>query len=183
MSASDPAGRVDDRTVRAQWPRHVCFSSAVSRNVTAVARWRSGLLEFPKKTSGTAIAIAGVTLMSTVLFVSPNADLRAVASRVLAKAGCKVTAAAHAGHASLACMEGEAFDVLVIEDQMADGLSETIANRVRRYYPDVQVVRMCDATPAAAAEGMAVIRPFTADDLIAAIASASHYARRGASIR
>jgi CheY-like chemotaxis protein len=121
--------------------------------------------------------------MSTVLFVSPDADLRAVASRVLEKAGCKVTAAAHAGHASLACMEGEAFDVLVIEDQMPDGLSETIANRVRRYYPDVQVVRMCDATPAAAAEGMAVVRPFTADDLIAAIASAKHYARRGASIR
>src|SRR5258708_7890424 len=156
MSASDPAGRVDDRTVRAQWPRHVCFSSAVSRNVTAVARWRSGLLEFPKKTSGTAIAIAGVTLMSTVLFVSPNADLRAVASRVLAKAGCKVTAAGPAGHASLARREGAAFDVLVVEGQMADGLSETIANRVRRHDPDVQVGTVCDARPAATAEGMSV---------------------------
>src|SRR5258708_34869223 len=105
MSAPDPAGRVDDRTVRAQWPRHVCFSSAVSRNVTAVARWRSGLREFPKKTSGTAIAIEGVTLMSTVLLVSPNADLRAVASRVLAKAGCKGTGAATRGHESAGCIE------------------------------------------------------------------------------
>ncbi len=121
--------------------------------------------------------------MPAVLFVSPKDDLRAVASRVLVKAGCKVTAAAHAGHALLACMEGEPFDVLVIEDQMPDGLSETIARRVRRYYPDVQVVRMCDATPAAAAGGMVVVRPFTADDLIAAIVSAKHYARRGASIR
>jgi CheY-like chemotaxis protein len=183
MSASDPRRTSRRSHHPGKGPRHVCFSSAVSRNVTAVARSRSDLLEFPKKTGGTAIAIAGVTLMPTVLFVSPDADLRAVASRVLVKAGCKVEAAAHAGHASLACMEGEAFDVLVIEDQMRDVSSETITARVRRFYPDVQVVRMCDAAPGAVAEGMAVVRPFTADDLIAAIARAKYYACRGASIR
>jgi CheY-like chemotaxis protein len=120
--------------------------------------------------------------MPIVLFVSHDADLRAVASRVLVKAGCEVTAAAHAGHASLACMEGTAFDVLVIEDQMPDGSAAAIAERVRRYCPAVQVVRMCDATPASA-DGMAVVRPFTADDQIASIASAKYYARRGASTR
>jgi CheY-like chemotaxis protein len=121
--------------------------------------------------------------MPTVLFVSHDADLRAVAARVLIGAGCLVTSAAHAGHASLACMAREHFDVLVIEDQMADGSGAAIADRLRRYCPDVQVVRMCDATPAAGAEGVAVVRPFTADDLISAIVDAADYARRRATTR
>jgi DNA-binding NtrC family response regulator len=118
--------------------------------------------------------------MPRVLFVSHDADLRAVASRVLTRAGCDVTPAAHAGHATLACMARETFDVVVIDDRMADGSGAIVPARLRRYCPDVQVVWMCDGAPA---EGMAVVRPFTADDLIGAVAAASDYARRGATTR
>jgi DNA-binding NtrC family response regulator len=114
------------------------------------------------------------------LFVSHDADLRAVASRVLVRAGCDVTPAAHAGHASLACMARETFDVVVIDDRMADGSGAAVARQLRRYCPDVQVVRMCEEGPA---EGIAVVRPFTADDLIGAVAAATDYARRGATTR
>jgi DNA-binding NtrC family response regulator len=120
--------------------------------------------------------------MPRVLFVSHDADLRAVASRVLVKAGCDVTAAAHAGHASLACME-RGFDVMVIEDRMADGSGAIVAARLRRYCPEAQVVWMCDSASAAPTEGVAVVRPFMADDLIGAVAAAADYARRGATTR
>jgi len=118
--------------------------------------------------------------MTAVLFVSHDSDLRAAASRVLAMAGCRVTAAAHAGHASLACMETASFDVLVIEGDMPDGSGQDIADRLRRYCPAVQVVRMFNADSAAPASGIALVRPFLADDLIRAVSDASHYARRGA---
>jgi CheY-like chemotaxis protein len=121
--------------------------------------------------------------MTRVLFVSHDADLRKVASRVLTEAGCRVTAAAHAGHASLACMEGGAFDVLVIEDQMADGSGAAISERLRRYCPDMQVVRMYDPALSAPTEHLAVVRPFTAYELIGAVSDATVYARRGATTR
>jgi DNA-binding NtrC family response regulator len=121
--------------------------------------------------------------MLTVLFVSHDADLRAVASRVLAKAGCHVTAAAHAGHAALACIEHGAFDVLLIDERMPDGTGGAIAKRLHRFCPGVPVVRMCDAGQAPSADATPVVRPFTADDLIAAVSDATHYTRRGATIR
>jgi DNA-binding NtrC family response regulator len=123
--------------------------------------------------------------MSSVLFVSHDADLCAVAARVLAKAGCGVTTALHAGHASLACMYANTFDVLIIENQMAEGPGLAIAERLRRYCPDLQVVRMCDAGAAISDEGIALSRPFTADDLIQAMVDAADLAqaRRGATSR
>lgn len=107
--------------------------------------------------------------MSKVLFVSHDADLRAVSSRVLRKVGHDVTLAAHAGHAFLACMERNAFDVLVIENEMADGSSAAIVEWVRRRCPTLQVVRMCDPVTTLKGKGIAVVRPFTADDLIDAV--------------
>jgi len=104
------------------------------------------------------------TRMITVLFVSQDVDLRAAAARVLTMAGCQVTTAAHAGHASLACRDRDAFDVLVIEDDRADGSGTALAGRVRQYYPGVQVVTL--------------VRPFTAHDLIGAVSDATHYTRR-----
>jgi len=105
--------------------------------------------------------------MTSVLFVSHDGDLRAVATRVLERAGLAVTAVAHGGHALLACVERGAFDVLVIEDELPEGAGSRIAARLRRHYPDLHVVRMCDA--ARPGPGVAVVRPFTADDLIDAV--------------
>jgi len=106
--------------------------------------------------------------MTSVLFVSEDADLRAVASRVLARAGFDVKAVEHGGHALLATVERGGFDTLVVENELPDGSGATLARRLQRHCPRLRVVRMCDAG-APAGEGVAVVRPFTADDLIAAI--------------
>ena len=106
--------------------------------------------------------------MQSVLFVSHDADLRAVAARVLERAGFGVKAVAHGGHALLACVERGTFDVLVIENELPEGPGAAIAGRLRRHCPGLHVVRMCDRAEAPL-EGIAVVRPFTADDLIDAI--------------
>ena len=111
--------------------------------------------------------------MIAALFVSHDADLRAVASRVLSMAGCKVTAAAHAGHASLACMESEPFDVLVIERQMPDGSGQEIARRLRRYCPSAQVVWMRDAGAAPSTDEIASSRMSVTSTSIVSGAAAS----------
>jgi CheY-like chemotaxis protein len=130
--------------------------------------------EIRGQNGGITIAMAAVTPpMFRILFVSPDGDLRAVASRVLARAGWEVTTAAHAGHASLACAMEIPFDILVVEDDMADTSGAAIAYRLRRYCPELRVLRLCDRDGARDAEGMAVVRPFTADDLIEAVAAAA----------
>ena len=106
--------------------------------------------------------------MLKILFVSHDADLRAAASRALTRSGFHVTGASHAGHASLACAGENTFDVLVIENEMPDASGAAIAARLRRYCPGLQFVRMCDVG-ASVTGSNAVVRPFTADDLIAAI--------------
>jgi len=116
--------------------------------------------------------------MTSVLFVSHDADLRAVAARVLQRAGFQVKCAAHGGHALLACVEQGAIDVLVIENELPEGSGAAIAARLRRHNPDMDVVRMCDGRATPGGEGIAVVRPFTADDLIDAV-----QVRRRATIR
>lgn len=110
--------------------------------------------------------------MVSVLFVSHDADLRAVASRVLTNAGCRVRVAAHAGHASLACLAGT-FDVLVVDRVMPDGSSAAVAGRFRSKYPEANVVWVGDSTTAGAAADFEVPRPFDAYDLIGAVSDAT----------
>src|SRR5262245_23261959 len=108
--------------------------------------------------------------MTSVLFVSHDGDLCAVATRVLQRAGCRVTAAAHGGHALLACADRGTFDVVVIENELPEGPGHVVAQRLRRRCPDVHVVRMCDDTSTPTlGEGVALVRPFVADDLIDAV--------------
>jgi DNA-binding response OmpR family regulator len=107
--------------------------------------------------------------MPSVLFVSHDGDLRAVASRVLARGGFDVKVGAHGGHALLACVERGGFDVLVIEHQLPEGPGSVVAKRLRRHCRDLHIIRMCDRESAAPGIGSAVVRPFTADDLIDAV--------------
>lgn len=107
--------------------------------------------------------------MTSVLFVSHDANLRAVAARVLARRGFHVRAVAHGGHAVLACVERGTFDVLVIENDLPEGPGGAIASRLRRHCPQLHVVRMCNVREGAGGLGLAVVRPFTADDLIHAV--------------
>jgi DNA-binding NtrC family response regulator len=108
--------------------------------------------------------------MTSVLFVSHDAALRAVATRVLARADCDVRAVAHGGHALLACVERGSFDVMVVEQALPEGPGAALAARLRRHCPAMGVVRMCDAG-SADGTGRVVVRPFTADDLIDAVQS------------
>jgi CheY-like chemotaxis protein len=117
--------------------------------------------------------------MTSVLFVSHDADLRAVAARVLGRSGFEVRAAAHGGHALLACVERGAFDVLVVEQTLPEGPGGTVAARLRRHCPGLRTVLMCDqAAGGETAEGVAVVRPFTADDLIDAVQTLRRTIRR-----
>jgi len=107
--------------------------------------------------------------MLKILFVTLDGDLRAVVPRALAPVGWQVTTVAHAGHAVLACVEQPDFDVLIVEDPMADAASAALGERLRRYSPRLQVVRICEPGAVNAGEGTAVVRPFTADSLIGAV--------------
>jgi CheY-like chemotaxis protein len=130
------------------------------------------LLGFVGKTGGTALAPALHTAMFSILFVSHDRDLRAVASRVLRKSGWEVTAVAHGGHALLECVAGRRFDVVVVEDQMSDG-SGVLARQLRRYCADIQTVYIRDQYAARVGHGISVTRPFTAPDLIEAVLEAA----------
>ena len=115
--------------------------------------------------------------MTSVLFVSHDADLRAVASRALMGAGCRVRVAAHGGHASLACIVGT-FDVLVVDRLMADDSSAAVADRFQRQYPEANIVWLGDSKTDGSPDDLELARPFDAYDLIAAVSDATHYARR-----
>ncbi len=106
--------------------------------------------------------------MSQVLIVSNDADYRAVASRVLSRAGHRVTAVPHAGHALIACIQQPSTSVLIINDSGADGDATDVARRLRRYSQNLRVVRICDRASSTHGDAV-VVRPFTADDLLAAI--------------
>ena len=122
--------------------------------------------------------------MFSVLFVSHDADLRAVASRALERAGCAVAMAAHGGHATLALARGAGVHVMVIENELPEGPGKTVAARLRRYCPGAALVVMCNRRSIVPADEIAVVRPFTTDDLIDAIVNAAAcQALRGATSR
>jgi DNA-binding response OmpR family regulator len=110
--------------------------------------------------------------MSRVLIVSGDADYREVASRVLMKAGHHVTAVPHAGHALIECIQRPTMSVLIINEDGADGTADAVARRLRRYCRNLRVVCMRDRGASRGFGDAAVVRPFTADDLLAAVDAA-----------
>jgi DNA-binding response OmpR family regulator len=99
-----------------------------------------------------------------VLFVSPDADLRAVATRVLAREGYVVLTAAHAGHALLAGLMLDRIDILISEMAFDDIAGPALADRLRRNHAGLRSLFMGDiGTPPA--DGL-LVRPFTRDDLL-----------------
>lgn len=105
--------------------------------------------------------------MTRVLFVSQDVDLCAAAARALGRAGFEVTTATHGGHALLECLQTD-FNALIIEDRLPEGTGSRVAASLRRLAPRLRVIRLSDG-PAAPGEGSVVRRPFTADDLVAAL--------------
>jgi DNA-binding response OmpR family regulator len=102
-----------------------------------------------------------------VLFVSGDADLRAVVSRVLEYEGYQVNAVPHSGHALLLCRTRQ-FDVLVTELSGPEMSGPSLADQVRRHCPRLPVIYLGNpGTP----EGVdhVLVRPFTRDDLLGRI--------------
>jgi CheY-like chemotaxis protein len=105
-----------------------------------------------------------------VLVVTPDARLREASARVLARAGYRVLTAAHAGHAVLACLDTGRVDLLAAELSMDDVSGPALAGRLRRHCPELATVYFANSgTPNC--EGV-IVRPFTRDDLLAAVAAA-----------
>lgn len=109
--------------------------------------------------------------MPQVLIVSSDPDYRAVASRVLEKAGHHVSAVPHAGHALIECIQRPDTSVVVINENGTDGPAGDVARRLRRYSHNLRLVRVCDR-PSRRHDNATLIRPFTAEDLLAAIDAA-----------
>ena len=105
--------------------------------------------------------------MFSVLLVTGDRDLREVAARVLTAAGFATATAAHSGHALLACLGPRAFDVLVVEEDSREARNDT-ARRLLRHQPRMRVVHIGRDR-----ERAELVRPFVADDLIAAVALAA----------
>ena len=99
-----------------------------------------------------------------VLFVSGDADLRAVVTRVLERENYQVRAVSHSGHAHLLCRT-TTFDVLIAELSGPDVSGPSLAEQLRRLCPGLSVVFLGNpGTP----EGVdnVLVRPFTRDDLL-----------------
>jgi two-component system, OmpR family, response regulator len=107
---------------------------------------------------------ASTATLRRVLFVSGDADLRAVVTRVLERQGYEVHAVAHSGHALLICRT-MAVDVLVTELSGPDMSGPSMAQQLRRHCPGLSVIYLGNpGTP----EGVdhVLVRPFTRDDLL-----------------
>lgn len=109
-------------------------------------------------------AICTAEPRTTVLFVTGDADLRAVGARVLECEGYDVVTAAHAGHAVLAGLTRGRIDILISEFTLDDMPGTALADALLRHHSALRSVFMADAgTPPR--DGM-VVRPFTRDDLL-----------------
>ncbi len=107
----------------------------------------------------------------TVLLVTGDGDLRGAAARVMGLAGYGVIAASHSGHALLAGLNGRPIDVLMCELAMDDVSGPALAERLRRYHPDLQAVYFAN-TGTPECRGV-LVRPFTREDLLTGLLEAS----------
>lgn len=116
----------------------------------------------PVDGAGVADAAGG---RRTVLLVTDDTDLRAAAARVLEQDGYHVLAAAHSGHALLACLTAGRVDALATELSMDDTSGPALAERLRRYQPALHAIYFAKTgTPE---HKNVLVRPFTRDDLLA----------------
>ena len=107
------------------------------------------------------------TDVPVVLVVTPDANLREASARVLTREGYRVLTAPHAGHALLACLQAGRVDMLAVELSMEDVSGPALAERLRRHCPDLRTMYFAQSgTPEC--DGV-IVRPFTRDDLLAAL--------------
>lgn len=107
---------------------------------------------------------------TTVLLVTGDSNLRAAAGRCLEEAGCRVLPAAHSGHALLAALTSSSVDLLVTELSLEEISGPALAQRIRRDHPDLHAIYL--APSGTQARGGVLVRPFTREDLLEAVATA-----------
>ena len=111
------------------------------------------------------------TRRPVVLVVSTDAELREASARALDREGYTVITAAHGGHAVLACLRAGHVDVLAADLSMEDLSGPALAARLRRFCPGISTVYFGKSgTPEC--QGV-LVRPFTRDDLLGAVALAT----------
>ena len=104
------------------------------------------------------------TNVPVILLVTADRDLREAAAAALNGRGYRVLAAAHAGHAVLACMDVERVDVAAIELSMDDVSGPVLAERLRRRCPGLKSLYLANAgTPEI--DGI-LVRPFSREQLV-----------------
>jgi DNA-binding response OmpR family regulator len=96
--------------------------------------------------------------------VTGDDDFRAVATRVLSRAGYRVVSASHSGHALLAGLI-EPIDLVAAELSMDEMTGHSLTTRLRRYHPGIQAVYFGNSGSAPSED--VLVRPFTRDDLLA----------------
>jgi DNA-binding response OmpR family regulator len=121
-------------------------------------------IPLPDSASG-AGPIHMVAERPVVLFVSEDANLRAVIGRVLPVEGYDVVTARHSGHALLACLSRHV-DILVTERHLVQESGVALARRLRRHQPALRVVYL-GAMGASEEDDDLLPRPFTSEDLVA----------------
>lgn len=109
-------------------------------------------------------------MRATVVVVTPDANLRTIAEQVIGAAGYRVLTAPHTGHALLACLKAGSVDVLAAELSMEDLSGPALADRLRRVCPAMTSIFFADAGSRESAG--VLVRPFTGEDLLAAVATA-----------
>jgi DNA-binding response OmpR family regulator len=121
----------------------------------------------PRVESGQSALPVGV-LRPSILVVTEDGALAAACKGTLEQAGYQVTWATHSGHALLECLSGHRADLLLTELSMPDGSGPALAERLRRYYPQMQAVYF--ATPGTILNtGNILVRPFSRDELLSRV--------------
>jgi DNA-binding response OmpR family regulator len=104
----------------------------------------------------------------SVLVVTEDEALASACRGTLEQAGYEVTCASHSGHALLECLSGHRADVLLTELSMPDGSGPALAERLRRYYPNMQAVYF-GTLGTLLNTGNILVRPFSRDELVSRV--------------
>jgi DNA-binding response OmpR family regulator len=107
----------------------------------------------------------------SILVVTEDGALATACRGTLEQAGYSVTCATHSGHALLTCLTGHRADLLLTELSMPDGSGPALAERLRRYYPQMGAVYF--ANPGTILDtGNVLVRPFSREELLARVRAA-----------
>jgi DNA-binding response OmpR family regulator len=123
----------------------------------------------PRARSAQSNVSMGV-IRPSVLLVTEDGALATACRGTLEQAGYEVRCASHSGHALLECLSGHRADVLLTELSMPDGSGPALAERLRRYYPQMQAVYFATSGTVVDA-GNVLVRPFSRDELLTRIRS------------